>query len=329
AFAAADNSVALGALSDAMRANVVSVGSAERGITRQITNVAAGTEGTDAVNLDQLNAVADAAGQTGRHFQAEGAGVATVDGVRTVAAGDGAVASQANAVALGAHSLASGLSGTATGYRAQATGTRSTATGAKSLASGLNATATGFGSRATGVASTAIGYGAYASGNNSIAIGVLSEADRADSLSVGSAGAERQIVHVAAGTAPTDAANMGQLGAAAAALGGGAGFSGGAFTAPTYVIQGGSYSDVGSALSALDAKVTEIDGRVGSLEGAAATTAPGTSASAAQVDDRLAGGDAATGPSRDAGTVRTPAPAGGTGPVTGGQSAPVAQAPVP
>src|SRR5690606_25380713 len=88
-------------------------------------------------------------------------------------------------------------------------------------------------------------------------------------------------------------------------------------------------SDLGSALSALDAKVTEIDGRVGSLEGDAATTAPGTSASVAQVDDRVAGGDAPNGPSRGPGTSATPAPSAGPGPVTGGQSAPVAQAPVP
>src|SRR3546814_7143845 len=53
AFAAADNSVALGALSDATRTNVVSVGSVDRGLTRQITNVAAGTEANDAVNKAQ------------------------------------------------------------------------------------------------------------------------------------------------------------------------------------------------------------------------------------------------------------------------------------
>ena len=52
AFANADNSVALGANSVADREGTVSVGSA--GNERQITNVAAGTEGTDAVNLDQL-----------------------------------------------------------------------------------------------------------------------------------------------------------------------------------------------------------------------------------------------------------------------------------
>ncbi|MDR5731570.1 hypothetical protein QCE47_04305 [Caballeronia sp. LZ025] len=53
AQAVAGNSVALGADSVADRTNTVSVGSS--GNERQITNVAAGTQGTDAVNVDQLN----------------------------------------------------------------------------------------------------------------------------------------------------------------------------------------------------------------------------------------------------------------------------------
>jgi autotransporter adhesin len=52
--ASAEGAVALGAGSLADRANTVSVGSA--GNERQIVNVAPGTRGTDAVNLDQLNA---------------------------------------------------------------------------------------------------------------------------------------------------------------------------------------------------------------------------------------------------------------------------------
>ncbi|WP_162818027.1 YadA family autotransporter adhesin [Aquirhabdus parva] len=50
-----NDSVALGAGSVADRANTVSVGSV--GNERQITNVAPGTRGTDAVNLNQLNSV--------------------------------------------------------------------------------------------------------------------------------------------------------------------------------------------------------------------------------------------------------------------------------
>ena len=52
------NSVALGSGSEANRDNSVSVGNAATGLTRQITNVAPGTKGTDAVNVNQLEAVA-------------------------------------------------------------------------------------------------------------------------------------------------------------------------------------------------------------------------------------------------------------------------------
>jgi autotransporter adhesin len=53
ASAPANNAVALGANSVADRDNSVSVGTADQ--QRQITNVAAGTQGTDAVNLNQMN----------------------------------------------------------------------------------------------------------------------------------------------------------------------------------------------------------------------------------------------------------------------------------
>jgi predicted nucleic acid-binding Zn-ribbon protein len=57
ASASADNSVAIGTGSVADQANTVSMGSA--GNERRITNVAAGTAATDAVNVGQLDAVAD------------------------------------------------------------------------------------------------------------------------------------------------------------------------------------------------------------------------------------------------------------------------------
>src|SRR3546814_10624570 len=62
------NSVALGAGSIADRDNSVSVGSA--GNERQITNVAAGTEDTDAVNKAQLDEVGKTADNTDHFFKA-------------------------------------------------------------------------------------------------------------------------------------------------------------------------------------------------------------------------------------------------------------------
>ncbi|AIY41105.1 Type IV fimbrial biogenesis protein PilY1 [Collimonas arenae] len=64
AQAVADNSIALGAGSVADQANTVSVGSA--GNERRITNVAAGVNPTDAVNVSQLNNVQNQLGNVQR-----------------------------------------------------------------------------------------------------------------------------------------------------------------------------------------------------------------------------------------------------------------------
>lgn len=63
----------------------------------------------------------------------------------------------------------------------------------------------------------ALGPNASVTAPNSVALGADSVADRANTVSVGSAGAERQITNVAAGTAPTDAATVGQVDTAIAA----------------------------------------------------------------------------------------------------------------
>ncbi|XVM97914.1 YadA-like family protein [Burkholderia gladioli pv. alliicola] len=91
------NSVALGQGStDGGRSNVVSVGSAAQ--QRQITHVAPGTEGTDAVNLNQLNAVSTSMSQAlaGQQNQLDGLSTQvrrTADMARQGIAAVGAMAS--------------------------------------------------------------------------------------------------------------------------------------------------------------------------------------------------------------------------------------------
>src|SRR3546814_10502987 len=92
-------------------------------------------------------------------------------------------------------------------------------------------------------------------------------------LSVGSddatTGFTRRIVNLAAGAEDSDAVNLGQLNGLrdlwgtnlAAALGGGASWNGRVFTAPAFVIQGGSYNNVGGAFSAVDTALTTLDTR--------------------------------------------------------------------
>ena len=119
----------------------------------------------------------------------------------------------------------------------------------------------------------AIGRNAKASGGGSVVLGAGStDAGLANVVSVGSSSQQRRIINVAAGVANTDAVNVGQLtalgtslnanlGGFAAWLGGGAAYSGGVFTAPTFAVQGNSYGNVGAALSAIDTQLTAIKGR--------------------------------------------------------------------
>jgi autotransporter adhesin len=75
------------------------------------------------------------------------------------------------------------------------------------------ATSTSVGQNATasGNNAVAVGQNASASANNSVALGAGSVADEANTVSVGSSGHERRVTNVAAGTADTDAVNLGQL----------------------------------------------------------------------------------------------------------------------
>ena len=222
--AQATDSVAIGVESLANRANTVSVG--RSGSERQITNVAAGQMDTDAVNVSQLALANRYLAATSPQSQA-----------------DAAVASGANSVSLGGYSVASGSSAVAVGEGSQALGDKSLAIGYGNIVTGTGSGAIGdpsiinadssysigndnliaenqtdvfvlgnqvsIGAGTTGA--IAIGSGSRVTTPGSVALGRGSVADRASSVSVGVAGAERQIINVAAGTVDTDAVNLGQL----------------------------------------------------------------------------------------------------------------------
>ncbi|MCY1514696.1 Autotransporter adhesin SadA [compost metagenome] len=193
--------MALGAGSVADRANSVSVGST--GHERQITNVADGTEKTDAVNKGQLDSVAQNAKQyTDDTVTALNGDVQAMDGRVTATEQNVGQLNEGQAGMFRTHSSAA---------KPVASGSNAVAGGSAAVASAANSTAIGHGAQATAQHATALGHGARASANNAVALGANSVADRADSVSVGSAGAERQITHVAAGTQASDAVNLGQL----------------------------------------------------------------------------------------------------------------------
>ena len=68
------------------KAAAVSVGDASKKITRQITNVAAGTQDTDAVNVAQLRAVASKVGSVMNLVAGDGISIVNKDGVYTISA---------------------------------------------------------------------------------------------------------------------------------------------------------------------------------------------------------------------------------------------------
>ncbi|MBM5616330.1 hemagglutinin [Burkholderia pseudomallei] len=152
------------------------------GSLRQITNVAAGTQATDAVNVGQLQGAIAQLNQTIQN------------------------------ITNGSNSGNTGNNGNNTGQTVSGqwiTGNPSTYT--PPVASGIGSTAAGSGSVASGANSVAIGDGASASGNNSVALGAHSVASAPNTVSVGSVGNERTISNVAPGVNGTDAVNVNQL----------------------------------------------------------------------------------------------------------------------
>ena len=150
----------------------------------------------------------------------------------------------------------------------QATGTDSVAIGPVANAANARSVAMGANASATADDAMALGSNSKASAGNSVALGHASEASRGalvgytafglsavqnstGEVSVGSAAGARQITNVAAGTAATDAANVGQLTGAVNGLGqsitnvlgGTYNTTTGAYTGPTYITYGGKTSN--------------------------------------------------------------------------------------
>ena len=171
--------------------------------TRQITNVAAGTEDTDAVNVAQLKALNtkvdkgaahyfsvksdDSANPAGTNWNNDGATGwdaiaighrAQAEGYQSTALGAFAIAQGEFSTALGGLAQVRGKLSTALGFMAQAEEDYSTALGSYANAKASYSTALGYYAEAEGDSSTALGNGAKARSQESVAIGSGSVADR-------------------------------------------------------------------------------------------------------------------------------------------------------
>ncbi|MFM0729827.1 YadA-like family protein [Paraburkholderia sediminicola] len=179
---------------------------------------------------------------------------AALNNATAVGSGAGALAASSTVVGAGATTNSFADNGVAIGYLAKvqnanalAIGTNVQTNAEDSIAAGSNAFIATEATRAI-----ALGSGSTATAADSVALGAASSAVRANVVSVGNGTLQRQIVNVAAGTQIHDAVNIAQLKGALAGIGGGADVADdGQITKPAFSIGGTTYSDVGSALSAL------------------------------------------------------------------------------
>uniref|UniRef100_UPI00396AF27B YadA-like family protein n=4 Tax=Burkholderia multivorans TaxID=87883 RepID=UPI00396AF27B len=243
--------------------------------TRQIVNVAAGTQDNDAVNLSQMKtALLTKVDDT--YFKANagsaGSGPSDAIGAGSVAIGAGTTANSnggSAAVAVGQGSSAFDDGAVAIGSAAQATAAGSVAFGRNVDAYATDSVAVGNGAqvRANSDGSTAIGKNATVFNNttNAVALGADSNTMRSNTVSVGSDVLKRQIINVAAGTGSNDAVIVSQLAPVVDALGGGASIDGmtGAVNGPTYnLANGGTQTTVGGALGELDRELTVATSKI-------------------------------------------------------------------
>ena len=207
----------------------VSVGSA--GNERQIQNVAAGqvtATSTDAVNGSQLYSVANQITSTGSQVTVNTTNITNLQtgssGMFQVSAdanGTAPVASGTQSTAGGNGAVASGTSSTAVGNNAQATGNNSVAIGAGSVATQANTVSVGSVGNERQIVNVAAGTQATDAVNVSqlqtSQAGTVRYDTNADGsvdsndVTLNSGGSSASIHNVNAGTAVTDAVNVGQM----------------------------------------------------------------------------------------------------------------------
>ncbi|WP_174769902.1 YadA-like family protein [Paraburkholderia hayleyella] len=254
--ASAANSVAIGANSVASRDNSVSLGSSTQ--QRQLVNLAAGTEATDAVNKGQLDAINTALTAATTKAQA------TADDAKTkLSTLDGLAvkydSTSKDRVTLGG----AGTTGTVTLGNVKA-GTADTDAVNKGQLDTVQTAAT---KAQTGL-------------NTLDGLAVKYDSTLKDRVTLGGTGTTGTVAlgNVKAGISSNDAVNVSQLKPMVDALGGGATMDAktGAVSGPSYAIQGGTYTTVGDALGKLDTITTKNTGDITTINGTLNNLTSGT-----------------------------------------------------
>ncbi|WP_269138931.1 ESPR-type extended signal peptide-containing protein, partial [Burkholderia vietnamiensis] len=174
------------------------------GTSTQIHNVAAGTAGTDAVNVSQLSTVVSTSKT--HYYSVNDNGVQQGNYANDGATGVGALAAGINSVGSGANSVAVGAGATASSDGAVAVGNSAVATGGKAVSIGVGNTASGDGAVAIGDPNVAIGAGAIAlgvngtaNGSGAVALGFQNTANGNGSVALGNTSTAAQAGAVALG----------------------------------------------------------------------------------------------------------------------------------
>ena len=250
----AAGAVSIGRGSSTGRVDSVSVGSAT--LRRQIVNVNAGTQNNDAAIVQQLRA-----------------GVQALGGGATVAA-NGSITGPT-------YQMADGTAQTTVGGALDAIDGR------------VTRTTTQLTQLTDDIDNGRVGLVQQAATGADLTVGATTDGAAVDFT--GTAGA-RRLAGLAAATADDEAVNLSQLKGSvrsvADALGGNAGVAAdGTLTAPSYVIGGNAFSNVGDALSNLDGRVADTDKDLGDLRDALDDAGRYFKANgAASGDDALASG---------------------------------------
>ncbi|SUX56621.1 Adhesin yadA precursor [Citrobacter braakii] len=195
---------------------------------RQITNVADGSEAQDAVTVRQLqNAIAAVSTTSAQYFHSNS------DEEDSLAVGE-------NAIAVGAKTIVNGDSGVGIGYGAVVgqSAFNGIAIGSNAQVNHANSIALGSNSQTTVGAQSS--YTAYNMDTPQTSVG---------EVSVGSGDGQRQITNVAAGSADTDAVNVGQL----------------KVTDSRVAANTESINNLNTQVSNLDTRVTNIENSVGDI----------------------------------------------------------------
>ena len=227
----AGNSVAIGSYATTNASMAVAIGQQAKGLAANTTAIGqtATANASDAIAIGTNAGILAGVGALSGDSSIAIGRTSTAKGERAVAIGRSARANGTNSAALGFGAVIEGDYGVALGNRAQVlTGaTNGVALGNTSITSAENATSIGAAATASHAGAVALGNGSTTRGatsENSATVGPLTYGGFAGNspasvVSVGSAGAERQLVNVAAGNisaTSTDAINGSQLYAVAA-----------------------------------------------------------------------------------------------------------------